>query len=81
MVNNGFDMVNNKSIFIQRKITMQERDLCWPPYFFPQCSPSFFILESPLLSAEFRKRFLQNYLNKMIEESFSCYFTSQHYCE
>jgi len=34
MVNNGFDMVNNKSIFIQRKITMQERHL-FSPYSFP----------------------------------------------
>jgi len=35
----------------QRKITMQERHLCWPPYFLPwpgSGPPSFFILESPL---------------------------------
>jgi len=37
-------MIANQSS-LQRKITMQERHLCWPPYFFslaPQCPPQFF---------------------------------------
>jgi len=35
---------------LQWKITMKERHLCWPPYFFhgPAVPPTFFILESPL---------------------------------
>jgi len=45
----GLIIANQSSL--QRKITMQERRLCWPPHFSltPQCPPSFFILESPLL--------------------------------
>jgi len=45
----GLIIANQPSL--QRKITMQERQLCWPPYFFlgPAVAPSFFILESPLL--------------------------------
>ena len=47
----GFIIGNQLSL--QRKITMQERHLCWPPYFFPwprSAPPSFFIRESPLIS-------------------------------
>jgi len=45
----GLIIANQSSL--QRKITMQERHLCCPPYFLPWPSsgpPSFFILESPL---------------------------------
>ena len=45
----GLIIANQSSL--QRKITMQERYLCWPPYFLPwpgSAPPSFFILESPL---------------------------------
>jgi len=47
----GLIIANQSSL--QRKITMQERNLCWPSYFFPRprsAPPSFFIPESPLLT-------------------------------
>ena len=48
----GLIIANQYSL--QRKITMQERHLYWPPYFFPwprSAPPTFFILESPLGTA------------------------------
>jgi len=50
----GLIIANQPSL--QRKITMLERHLCWPPHFFlgPAVPPSFFILESPLGLASLR---------------------------
>jgi len=47
----GFDRVNHSNLALkQRKITMQDRHLCWPPYSFlgPAVPPTFLIFESPL---------------------------------
>jgi len=51
-LNTALIIANQSSL--QRKMTMQERHSCWPPYSFPWPRigpPSFFILESPLPEA------------------------------